>query len=47
MMVWSLYAAKAHIPQALNDWKKHGKKAAAPGDCPATVANNFQLVNRL
>jgi len=44
--IWSLYSPKAHIPQAINDWKKNGEKADAPGfDCPATVANNFQFVN--
>jgi hypothetical protein len=44
--VWSLYSAKSQIPQAINDWKKHGVKADAPAfDCPATVANNFQFVN--
>jgi hypothetical protein len=44
--VWSLYSPKGQIPQAINDWKKQGDKASAPGfDCPATVANNFQFVN--
>jgi hypothetical protein len=44
--VRSLYEPKAQIPQAINNWKKHGKKAAAPGyDCSATVADNFQVVN--
>jgi hypothetical protein len=28
--VWSLYELNTHIPQALNEWKKHGPKAAAP-----------------
>ena len=28
--VWSLYELNSHIPQAINDWKKHGPKAEAP-----------------
>jgi hypothetical protein len=28
--IWSLYELNSHIPQAINDWKKHGPKAAAP-----------------
>ena len=28
--VWSLYELNTQIPQALNDWKKNGPKAAAP-----------------
>ncbi|MBV8827721.1 MAG: hypothetical protein JO108_00685 [Acidobacteriaceae bacterium] len=44
--IWSSYSPKAHIPQAINDWKKHGPQAASPGYvCPATVANNFQFTN--
>jgi hypothetical protein len=44
--IWSLYSPRAHIPQAINDWKKHGPKAASPGYvCPATVENNFQFTN--
>jgi hypothetical protein len=44
--VWSLYSPKGHIPQAINDWEKHGPEASSPGFvCPATVANNFQVTN--
>ena len=41
--VWSLYSPMSQIPQAINDWKKNGEKARAPGfDCPG---NNFQFAN--
>jgi hypothetical protein len=28
--IWSLYQPNSHIPQEINNWKKHGPKAAAP-----------------
>ena len=44
--IWSLYSPKAHIPQKINDWKKHGPEATSPGFvCPATAANDFQFTN--
>jgi hypothetical protein len=41
--VWSLYELNSHIPQAINDWKKNGPKAAAPAFICA--GNNVQFSN--
>jgi hypothetical protein len=44
--VWSLYGLMGEIPQAINDWKKHGKKAEAPVFvCPASLGLANQLAN--
>ncbi len=44
--IWSTYSFQSHIPQAINDWKKHGDKAASPGYvCPANLTNNYQFTN--
>jgi hypothetical protein len=43
--IWSTYAPKGHIPQAINDWKKHGPAASSPGFvCPGTVGNTISQV---
>jgi hypothetical protein len=44
--VWSTYFPQGRIPQAINDWRRQGDKAAAPGFiCPATEMNNFLFTN--
>jgi hypothetical protein len=41
--VWSLYELNSEIPQAINDWKKNGPKAAAPAFI--CTGNNVQFSN--
>ncbi len=44
--IWSLYAPRLHIPQAINDWVRFGPKALAPPlICPASLNLGDKLVN--
>jgi hypothetical protein len=44
--VWSIFAVREHIPQAINDWVRSGPESAAPPLlCPANLNLGDQLVN--
>jgi hypothetical protein len=44
--IWSLYAPKAEIPQAINNWAQSGLAAAAPLQiCPASLNVGNELAN--
>jgi hypothetical protein len=44
--IWSLFAPRASIPQAINNWVRFGPGASAPPQiCPASLNLGDQLVN--